>query len=314
MCHKHLALKISPLIAKYLQENKNVNLEGFGRFFISDATLPTEGNEKNATAAQPAQYVFEPNVITDQPFIEFVIKETGKIRPLAIADLETYISLAKQLLNISKPFVIDGVGTLTKQSAGHYEFAAGNYEPPKINTENERDKRLRQAKEVNRESQLKYSKDYANLDRVNRKPIMKKVLGAATLFLLLGLSAWAVYTFVIKKDKETTTAKVENTTTDNTIKKDTIIQPSTSTITTKDSLGRIPYTVVIRTADSINAYKRFSFLKTTDCKDYVSIVKGTDGQYRVALQVKAIAQDTLRIKDSIDKIYPTTGQKAYIMQ
>jgi hypothetical protein len=299
-------LKISPLIAKYLQEFKTVNIEGFGKFFIDGNAAYAEASEKNAPV-NPIQYEYSPGLVTDSAFIDYVIKETGKIRPLAIADLETYISLAKQLLNISKPFVIDSVGTLTKVTAGHYEFTPGNYEPPKINTDNERDRKLRQAKEVSRETEIRYSKSYDGEPKANNKALIKKVLGALTLLLLLGAAGWAVYHFIINKETNKPTATVQSRTdgkpedTSTTSKKDTTNLTQTAKPMVKDSLGRVEYKAVIKIADSINAYERYNGLKKID-KPAV-IYKADANNFKVAILLKALPQDTARVADSIHTYY-----------
>ena len=61
----------------------------------------------------------------DEEFIEFIRTHTGKIRPLAESDLESFISDGKILLNIGKPFHLEGIGTLQKSRAGTYEFYPG---------------------------------------------------------------------------------------------------------------------------------------------------------------------------------------------
>ena len=306
-------MKIAQLIAKYLQENKTITLEGFGVFTIDEATTNADVSDKH-TPSNPVLYEYKPSVSTELPFVDYVVKETGKIRPLAIADLETYISLSKQMLNISKPVVIEGVGTLTKLSAGHYEFVAGMYEPPKINTENERDKKLRQAKEVNRENEIRYNRE-AKERRSTGNIATKKILGAITLFALVALSAWAVYTFILKKQKQSTaeiTTEVKPTSTDTATKPITTPQVSTiaTTNTGADSLGRIQYKVIVRVGDSLTAYKRYKQL--LDYKEKVTVERNAQGLYKVAILTTSLPQDSIRVKDSLQKIYPTAGQVATI--
>ncbi len=281
-----------------MQENKILNIEGFGIFTVDNSQLINEVDDKHKTIINPIQYEYKPNVITDQSFIDYTVKETGKIRPLAIADLETFVSLSKQLLNISKPVVIDGVGTLNKVTAGHYEFFPGNYEPQKINTDNEKDKRLRQAKEVNRENEIRYSKEFKERKKVDYSPILKKVLGAVTLLAIIGGGAWAVKHFIIDRPNATT-AKVETPTKKDTtvIKKDTSTTKINSTLIQMDSLGKVEYKGVIKIADSNNAYDRYNGLKNIG--QPVIIYKADSGNYKVAILVKSAPKDTARVADSL---------------
>ena len=61
----------------------------------------------------------------DDDFIDFIRIHTGKIRPLAESDLDSYLSDGKLLLNIGKPFFLEGIGTLQKARDGAYEFVPG---------------------------------------------------------------------------------------------------------------------------------------------------------------------------------------------
>jgi hypothetical protein len=63
----------------------------------------------------------------DPDLVEFIRVNTGKIRPLATADLESYITLGQELLNIGKPFYLEGIGTLTKTQDGRLEFSPGEF-------------------------------------------------------------------------------------------------------------------------------------------------------------------------------------------
>jgi uncharacterized protein YpmS len=310
--------KISPLISHYLQQSKSLNLEGYGRFFV-DNNLAFEDNNEKVISSTPIQYEYNPNAKTDEAFITFIVKETGKIKPLAIADLDTFLSLGKQLLNISKPLVIDGLGTLNKATAGNYEFIGGIFEPPKINTDNDRDRRIRESKEPQRQKAVSFERDYVG-EKKPQKGMAKKVLGALTLLVLLGGAGYAIYTFLIAKDennistvkKEKVTAKIVDTTTQ---KKELVaVLPKT---VLPDSLGRIEYKVVVNVLDKIAATSRVAKLQSFK---YNPIMYSSDSvNYKVAFVVKSFPQDSVRIKDSIQRNFITPsdirdGKIAFIEQ
>jgi hypothetical protein len=315
-------LKISPCIALYLQEKKNLNLEGFGRFYLDSTQVLPDPTEKGGVIV-PASYDYTPTVPTDPEFIDFVIKETGKIRPLAIADLETYISLAKQLLNISKPFVIDGVGTLVKTTAGHYEFISGNYEPPKISTD-DREKRLRQAKEVNREAVNYENRRAKEKSTAANKGLLKKVLGIFILLLILGGAGWAVYNFILKKDKNAveqsnkTVTPIQTETVTNATNTDTSKKTDTSKLTalaTPVINGQIQYKVVVNVLDRQKAQERFKKLNEWGSKPIMYTKDSTN--FKIAFLVRSLPQDSVKIKDSIQRNFITpqdirAGKTAFI--
>jgi hypothetical protein len=320
--------KISPLIAQYLQENKSVNIEGYGTFFVNENTGYIDPNEKNVPAS-PVQFEYNSAAKTDDAFVTFIIQKTGKIRPLAIADLDTFLSLGKQLLNISKPLVIDGVGTLNKATAGHYEFIPGNFEPPKINTDNDRDRRLRQAKETNREPAVSFENNYSG-EKKSNKGVAKRILGALTVLILLGGIGFALYKFVFSKngDSETTKSTSKNTelaakedTTKN--KKDTTKKQNAVSLkpNVPDSLGRMDFKILVRTTDSIGAYKRADqFTNGTtkvDLTGYQTTIVEKDmaaNNFKVIMQFKCTAADTAALRVKAKSGYGTDGQEALFVQ
>lgn len=307
--------KISPLFSHYLQENKEISLEGIGKFFLKEDASYVDPSEKNAPPI-PVTFEYDVNAITDEGFVNYIIKETGKIRPLALADLDTFLNLGKQLLNISKPLVIEGVGTLNKATAGNLEFIAGVFEHPKINTDNDRDKRLRQAKDVNREKAISFESNYVDENKKS-KGLLKKVLGALTLLVILGGLGFAGYKLLMTK-KETTK---ENTATKKEIAAptDTTKNKLNTTIaknpTLPDSLGRVEYKMVIDVLNKLDAEKRYNKLISFG---YKPLLYSSDSiNYKVAIPVRILPQDTTRAKDSIQRnfILPTQiklGKKVII--
>jgi len=70
--------------------------------------------------------------IPDDALINYLKEHTGKMKSLVAADLDFFLTTGKQLLNIGKPFYIEGIGTLTKNKDGNFAFSAGDYLVAKI--------------------------------------------------------------------------------------------------------------------------------------------------------------------------------------
>ena len=70
--------------------------------------------------------------LPDDALITYIKEHTGKMKSLAAADLDFYLTTGRQLLNIGKPFYIEGVGTLLKNKEGKLDFSPGDYLIPKI--------------------------------------------------------------------------------------------------------------------------------------------------------------------------------------
>ena len=75
----------------------------------------------------PDAFSFDYNLKTgeDEKLVDYIVEHTNKIKPLASSDLESYAILAKQFLNIGKPLVMEGVGSIQKSQQGIYEFFPG---------------------------------------------------------------------------------------------------------------------------------------------------------------------------------------------
>ncbi len=114
-------LKLSSVFAQYLYQHKKLNLPGIGSFDIDPSvSVPDVAEKSSADFGQYIHFTNKPVARPDEEFIDFIRVQTGKIRPLAESDLESYLSDGKLLLNIGKPFFIEGVGTLHKVREVNY--------------------------------------------------------------------------------------------------------------------------------------------------------------------------------------------------
>ena len=116
-------MKLSQLLFPYLLQHKILHLQGLGTLSFDGVPLsPEKDNDVVILPAGSVQFKADKKAILDPEFIGFISKETGKIKPLATADLESYIENGKQLLNISKPFILDGIGLLQLKNQNLLEF------------------------------------------------------------------------------------------------------------------------------------------------------------------------------------------------
>ena len=111
-------MKISPLLAQFLSANKQLSLAGLGRFILDDS---------GGIIFQHDPYVKE-----DAELVKFIAENTGKMKSLVASDLDSNLELARQFLNIGKPYLFEGIGTLSKNKFGTIEFVQGNYLQEKI--------------------------------------------------------------------------------------------------------------------------------------------------------------------------------------
>ena len=110
----------------YLLKRKQISLQGIGTFKI-DALVPESTDNDKPVIIPPdaITFVYDPKTGEDDELINFIVQNTKKIKPLASADLDSYLTLGRQFLNIGKPFTIHNLGTLDKLKSGDLEFKPG---------------------------------------------------------------------------------------------------------------------------------------------------------------------------------------------
>lgn len=117
-------MKIEQLIVQHLYNSKKLSLQDIGHFTLSqDITIPLE-NEKDFTLPENAiTFESDRKAKQDDDLIDFIVTHSRKMKPLATSDLESYTLLARQFLNIGKPFSIEGLGVIQQNQQGSYDFS-----------------------------------------------------------------------------------------------------------------------------------------------------------------------------------------------
>ena len=119
-------MKISVLVAQYFYQHRVLNLPSIGSFYLSDVVdVQTIADKNSRDLIEHIHFAQKAVTRPDDQLIDFIRKHTGKIKPLAESDLETFVADGKLMLNIGKPFHIEGIGTLHKNKEGVYEFTPG---------------------------------------------------------------------------------------------------------------------------------------------------------------------------------------------
>ena len=126
-------MKIEQLLVQHFYNHRLITLQGMGTFTLSpDFVLPPDNDKEVQMPEHAISFQFNPKATEDEELISFIVQQTRKIRPLASADLDSYLVLGKQFLNIGKPFAIEGLGILEKTQQGDYEFKQGPYSNSKL--------------------------------------------------------------------------------------------------------------------------------------------------------------------------------------
>ena len=296
-------MKIEQLIVQHLYNSKKVTLQDIGIFTLSaDIAIPVETDKEFSMPEKAVTFEFDKKARQDDDLINFIVAHTRKIKPLASSDLESYTLLAKQFLNIGKPFPIEGLGVLQKTQSGEYEFAQGLFINAKLDA----------APALLKEK----TEDEISFSTTAKEPSGTKKWMLLVLLLAVIAVGALVYYFVKKGDKDNTVEKVVPNTTDTiAAKKDTVVKPiaatpDTTAVTLKPTatIDASSFKIVIReytdrgTADRLLA-------KFTSFGHKLVVYSKDSSNYRIAMGFTRPLSDTSRTKDSLKILF---GGKPYI--
>lgn len=120
-----------------MYQNKKLDLPGIGSFTLdAGAVIPQESDRIGQVPASGITFKNANIAVADEALILFIKEQTGKMKSLASADLDFYLTTGRQLLNIGKMFYLEGIGTLVKNKEGKLDFTPGDYMVAKLEDPN----------------------------------------------------------------------------------------------------------------------------------------------------------------------------------
>jgi hypothetical protein len=294
-------VKIELILVQYLYNNKELTLQGIGTFHLDGSvTLPADTEKEISIPANAITFNYNPKVTEDDKLIDFIVLHTKKIKPLASADLDSFLILGRQFLNIGKPFTLDGIGTLNRLHHGALEFIPGQFINAKIEAPKNQNEGEVEEKKVNFHE---YGSQQAGN---NKKPVM------IVLFLLIlaaaGFAAW-YYGFrdqTATNDKAQTqqTTPSSGTTSDTTTtSQDTsTAQQQTPQTEPAGDIGGNNFRIVVKegkdraalnaSAQKLNSWGHKLILFTDDSVNY-----------KLAALFSRPLADTTKVRDSLKKYF-----------
>ena len=315
-------MKIASLLAHFLYTHKKLDLPGIGTFLLdTEIVTETENTKNKQVLLEGVSFIQNSATKEDAVLIDYISSHTGKIKPLASSDLESHLELAKQFINIGKPFLFDGIGTIGKINRNEYVFTPGIMitEPAQ--------------EYVSHETHLSHGADYPAdykevFYRKKETPGWKR-----PMFFILGiagiaLAVWGGYT-VYKNSTadnesgtdvsgvssqpvqtDTVTAKLKPADTgQNNI---TAIDTALNTVTTPAMpTPSGSYKFVVETAERERALARFDKLKNS-FKLPVLMETKDSLLFKIYFVLAANPADTLRMIDSLQRAYTPPGKRAYV--
>jgi hypothetical protein len=298
ICGKIFNLKFDTLLAQYLYQHKKLNLPGIGIFEASGSLSMQEDSEKQKTPLEGISYKNIPVQRADDELIEFIKLHTGKMKPLAMSDLESYLALGKQFLNIGKPFYIEGIGTLSLSKQGKLDFTPGAYVSTKLEDPN-LDRSENKASSIYEEDRVKHESTNNNIKRI----IL--ILGTLATLFLIGWAGYYLYT--INANNENAIPLQDQTQNEQNLLKDSLNraaadslqkQANDSAAAASASPGQYKF-IIEKTNNKARALRRYRNLHDNGSK--IQIQSPDSVNFILYYSLPAMAKDTARIKDSLNR-------------
>jgi hypothetical protein len=297
-------LKLAYVLAQYLYSNKRLDLPGIGTFKL-DPSVVIDNDNNSRRSTTPEGISFESNAsILDAPeLISYISAKTGKMKALAIADLESHIELAKQFLNIGRPYSFEGIGSLVKTRPGEFEFTPGTI----ISDKSSKETTGSDAQGLSKKETVD-AKYQAFLSTPVTKSRWKKPVVALLILCGIGLAVWAGYTISANntEDNEATVAETSNEQTTPYIDSSKLNTPDT--VVVPKSTVSDKYKYVLEVLNANRAFKRYKQLKETELAEVVGMETTDSVQYKLFV----LYPSTTDTSKTITSLTAFLGKKVYI--
>ncbi len=310
-------MKLDLLLSQFLYQHKKLVLPGIGTFILDPASPIPDGTDKQNTTVAGITFDNKSVPQIDDNLIDFVRTHTGKIKPLAISDIDSYINLSVQLLNIGNPLHIEGIGTLMKARDGRLNFTPGHYMATRLED-------MTVQKEVGEQESFH---DEGYLRREPKSNSARKILIIAAALITLGvIGGGAYYLYQSNVQNKSVVSETENvansvrtdTTTgqgsayvpdSNLVAKDSALakrkmdSSASFTFARPDAGGNASVKYVLETtANKSRALKRYSQLKSYG-NDIRLDVASDSSSFKLYFVIPSTYADTARIKDSLTRYF-----------
>ena len=287
-------VKFDHHLATFLYKTKTLKLEGIGTFTLDGkVSVPNELDKEIYYPIDGLAFTYNPKNETDDDLIQFLVKRLGKIQPLVRSDLESYLSNIKQFINLGKPYTIEGIGTLSKNNLGVYEFTPGTFLPVKeeLNPRRENEEH-----------------NYPVRTQSSAARVFVVILIVIAALAALGGIGWGVSTLITKYQKN-------NSNTESQVPVDTITEEKADTVpvVTTPPVVQTPAvtddSVSYKWSFEITKHKERARMRSEQLQQFGTPVKvdtifiRDSLRYRLYLPLKILPADSTRIKDSLSLLF-----------
>jgi hypothetical protein len=299
-------LKLATLVPQYFYKHRKLSLPGIGVFSLDENVTIPDPDDKNYRDFLQHIAFKQTNVTkAEDALIDFIREHTGKIKPLAESDLESYLADGKLLLNIGKPFHIEGIGTLMKNRNGVYEFTPGEPITDRLESVTPVKERETPAKEKAPARKSVFDEDYYPHEASGGS---RKVVIFLSIVLGLALVIWGGYSLYNKKVEPEMQPQANIIAVDSALIKaqeDSLAreQAIADSIEAAKSIAPGSYKFIFETTRSRNrALRRHA--QVNEISPRIKMEANADStEFNIYVVLPATPSDTTRIKDSLNLWY-----------
>lgn len=292
MFDKIYLVKVQDLLADYLYQNKTLTLPAIGSFEL-DPTINFSDIKEENWPPDAIRFHQNTSAVADEAFIAYLVKQSGKMKPLALSDLESYLSNGIQLLNIGKPFAFKGIGSLSR-SGSNFIFQQGH---PVLDRLEQTDGSYFVKDRTNETEETKDLDFSHQAIKTNNRTTIISIVSIISLLVIAG----AIY-LALRKDEtgtsENTTQTVDSSLVANTTDTTPVLQPDTVALSKNDSSFQL---LINNFNTSAAANARLQALLQRGHS--VSLQVKDSNNYNILLTVNKPLSDTTYVIDSLKKMF-----------
>jgi len=289
-------VKIEQVLVYYLLKTKHLTLQGIGTFQLEGNVPDVVDSDKPVVLPENSvTFYYDPKVTEDEGLVDFIVEQTHKIKPLAASDLDSFLSLGRQFLNIGKPFTLPNIGTLEKLNSGLLAFKPGQMIAEKIEPN-----KIRNEEEDGTEPRESMFNEYQNSRRSKNGATLIFVL---LILIVLGIIGWAVWHFGFGKNNAPETI----TTTEPVVPiKDSSFKTDSAIIAHSKPVNDTSFRIVVNQYRTIySAEKRLASLKKSN-RNVIMYTDNDSATFKIAEPFMLPLSDTTKVLDSLKKFYAKT--------
>lgn len=304
-------MKLAPLLAEFLYTHKKLQLAGIGIFLFDGTVDPQSEISPDGKNYSPAGISFESNssLPEDCELINFISKQTGKMKALASSDLKSYMESVTEFLNIGNPFQIEGIGTLVKIKHGHFIFTAGNLFSEKLKSPGMKELAVTSSTE---DTFTGY--DNSKSKMFNSSFIISKLIVVILFLAGIGIAVGGGYTVYKRNESKILAQQVHEVSSADT----TSSSPQLTSVVTEQvevpTIATGSYKFIYETTtNKERALKRFETVNKLNSA--IQLETKDSVTFKIFTILPATPKDTSRIKENLQSwYYGTNGMRITIEQ